>query len=175
MIIPLLRNKSFCYNVLYNPEAQRSLQMTVILTILIKNDSCFFEADCHGKAPAEMPVLFCHDRNLSQLCMHLTSSLCESKQRCFFFPFCLQTCTFPCVCSCLEKQDTQNKADKVDLNKGRTETFPHLQTDSLFTHNYRVLHMPLLTMQGLGVPNTHIRYLFINGNICMSSVCVLQW
>lgn len=79
------------------------------------------------------------------------------------------------MCSCLEKQDTQNKADKVDLNKGRTEIFPHLQTDSLFTHNYRVLHMPLLTMQGLGVPNTHIRYLFINGNICMSSVCVLQW
>lgn len=73
-----------------------------------------------------------------------------------FFLFLLQTCTFSCVCSCLEKQDTQNKADKVDLNRGRTEIiFSHLQPDSLFAHNF---------LQGLthtftyyaGVPNTQI-------------------
>lgn len=70
IIIHLLKNKSFCCNILYKPEAQQSLQTTVILTILIKNDSCSFEADCHGKALAEKPVLFCHDRNLSQLYVH---------------------------------------------------------------------------------------------------------
>lgn len=53
--------------------------------------------------------------------------------------------------------DTQNRAGKVDLNKGSTETVTRLQPDTSFTCNYRILDMPLFTIQNYPyiIPNKH--------------------